>query len=447
MQMSSSAGSGNPAQDNNMAYVLRRCSKLSLRNALMKTYSDSAVRLRILPSTSCMFDEAVQIKMSGLTSQQHVELQSSFRDDKGVVFKATATYRADEKGEVDLSRHPSLGGTYTGVEPMGLFWSMRPHVPHSKMVKRDASSPLHYHIEASSGGEVLAKETNERHFACPGVRRAPVSDGRIRGTLFTPPGEGPFPAVVDMYTLGGNLCEPRAALLASKGFVVLALALYGYQDMPKTVDKIDLEYFEEAVIFLQKLPEVKKTGIGIMSISKSGEIALAMASFLPNVKATVLLNGSIANVIFPLHYKDIIFPPLTAHLERITVTKSGILDIRDVLEDPMVKENRASVIPIERASCNFLFVVSEDDRNWNSTYYAEQACNILKEHGKTNYEVVSYPKAGHFLEVPYMPHHPSGIHPAVNQVVAFGGETKVHADAQVDTWGRVQAFFRKHLES
>ncbi|KAL7871593.1 hypothetical protein SRHO_G00065760 [Serrasalmus rhombeus] len=429
-----------------MAFLLRRCSKLSLRNAFMKTHSDSAARLRILPSTSCMFDEAVEIKLSGLTPQQHVQLQSNLRDDKGVVFKATATYQADEKGEVDLSRHPSLGGTYTGVEPMGLFWSMRPDVPHSKLVKRDASSPVHYHIEASSGGEVLAKETNERHFTCPGVRRAPVSEGRIRGTLFTPPGEGPFPAIVDLYTLGGILCEPRAALLASKGFVVLALALYGYQDMPKKVDKIELEYFEEAVIFLQNLPEVKKTGIGIVSISKSGEIALAMASFLPNVKATVCLNGGIANVVFPLHYKDIIFPPLTAHQERITVTKSGILDIRDALEDPMAKENRASLIPIERASCNFLFVVSEDDRNWNSAYYAEQACKILKEHGKTNCEVVSYPNAGHFLEVPYMPHYPSGVHAAVGQVVAFGGETKVHADAQVDTWRRVQEFFRKHLQ-
>ncbi|XP_036437894.1 acyl-coenzyme A thioesterase 5-like [Colossoma macropomum] len=429
-----------------MAFLLSRCSKLSLRNALMKTYSDSAVRLRILPSTTCMFDEAVEIKLSGLTPQQRVELQSNLQDDRGVRFKATATYQADEKGEVDLSRHPSLGGTYTGVEPMGLFWSMRPDVPHSIVVKRDASTPLNYHIEASSGGEILAKETNERHFTGPGVRRAPVSDGRIRGTLFTPPGEGPFPAIVDLYTLGGILYEPRAALLASKGFVVLALALYGHQEMPKKLDKIDLEYFEEAVIFLQKLPEVKKTGIGIMSISKSGEIALAMASFLPNVKATVCLNGNIANVVFPLHYKDMIFPHLTAHLERITVTKSGILDIRDVLEDPMVKENRAKVIPIERASSNFLFIVSEDDRNWNSAYYAEQACNILKEHGKTNYEVVSYPKAGHFLEVPYMPHYSSGVHPAVSQVVAFGGETKVHADAQVDTWRRVQEFFRKHLQ-
>ena len=174
---------------NNMASLLGRCCKGSLRSALMRAYSDSAARLRVLPSTSCMFDEPVQIKLSGLTARQHVELQSNLKDDKGVNFKATATYQADGNGEVDLSRHPSLGGTYTGVEPMGLFWSMRPDVPHSKVVRRDASTPLNYHIVASSGGEVLAQVTNERHLAAPGVRRTPVREGRIRGTLFTPPGQ------------------------------------------------------------------------------------------------------------------------------------------------------------------------------------------------------------------------------------------------------------------
>uniref|UniRef100_A0AAR2K0A9 Uncharacterized protein n=1 Tax=Pygocentrus nattereri TaxID=42514 RepID=A0AAR2K0A9_PYGNA len=429
-----------------MAFLLRRCSKLSLRNAFMKTHSGSAARLRILPSTSCMFDEAVEIKLSGLTPQQHVQLQSNLRDDKGVVFKATATYQADEKGEVDVSRHPSLGGTYTGVEPMGLFWSMRPDVPHSKVVKRDASSPVHYHIEASSGGEVLAKETNERHFTCTGVRRAPVSEGRIRGTLFTPPGEGTFPGIIDLYTLGGGICEPRAALLASEGFVVLALAYYGYQDLPKKVKKFDLKYFEEAIAFLQRLPEVQRNGIGVLSLSKGAELALSMASFLANISAIVCINGCNANVLIPLHYKDMVIPPLTFSAKNLDTTKPGILDVRDVLDDPMAKENLATVIPIERASCRLLFVVSEDDRNWNSAYYAEQACNRLKEHGRTNYEVVSYPKAGHFLEVPYMPHHPSGIHPAVGKEVAFGGEPKVHADAQVDAWRRVQEFFRKHLQ-
>lgn len=61
---------------------------------------------------------------------------------------------------------------------------------------------------------------------------------------------------MDLYTFGGGLTEPRASLLANKGFVVLALAYYGYQDLPKKPKNLDLEYFEEAVNFLRKRPEV-----------------------------------------------------------------------------------------------------------------------------------------------------------------------------------------------
>ena len=69
-------------------------------------------------------------------------------------------------------------------------------------------------------------------------------------------GPGPFPAILDMPHLGGALTELRASLLANKGYVVMALAYHGYQDLPKVLDKLDLEYFEEAVTFLRAHPKV-----------------------------------------------------------------------------------------------------------------------------------------------------------------------------------------------
>ena len=61
---------------------------------------------------------------------------------------------------------------------------------------------------------------------------------------------------MDLYTLGGGPSESRASLMANKGFVVLALAFYRYKDLPKTIDQLDLEYFEEGVHFLQQQPKV-----------------------------------------------------------------------------------------------------------------------------------------------------------------------------------------------
>lgn len=62
---------------------------------------------------------------------------------------------------------------------------------------------------------------------------------------------------MDLYTFGGGLTEARASLLSNKGFVVLALAYYRYQDLPKNPESLDLEYFEEAVTYLRRQPEVR----------------------------------------------------------------------------------------------------------------------------------------------------------------------------------------------
>lgn len=172
-----------------------------------------------------------------------------------------------------------------------------------------------------------------------------------------------------------------------------------------------------------------------------------MSSFLSGISATVCINGCNANTVIPLHYKDIIIPPLPAVIENVRFTDSGLVDIRDVLSDPTLEKNRASLIPIERASCHFLFAVSEDDHNWNSAIFAKQAAATLKNHGKESFQVVSYPKAGHFLEVPPMPFCPSGFHAVVGSAVVFGGEPKAHSEAQLDLWERVQGFFKRHLDN
>ena len=42
-------------------------------------------------------------------------------------------------GTIDLSRDSSLLGTYTGVEPMGLMWSMVPHA-QNKVIYADCTA-------------------------------------------------------------------------------------------------------------------------------------------------------------------------------------------------------------------------------------------------------------------------------------------------------------------
>lgn len=69
-------------------------------------------------------------------------------------------------------------------------------------------------------------------------------------------GAGPFPGIIDLFGSGGGLCEYRASLLAGHGFAVLALAYFGFEDLPEYLDDMHLEYFEEAVDFMLQHPKV-----------------------------------------------------------------------------------------------------------------------------------------------------------------------------------------------
>ncbi|XP_039597313.1 acyl-coenzyme A thioesterase 1-like [Polypterus senegalus] len=424
-----------------------RWSLMAIRNA--RWSSSLSARFLVRPDLCSLFSDPLAVEVEGLVPEQEVVVEARLRDEKGELFESNARYRADSSGRVDLSRASCLGGSYIGAEPMGLFWSLLPQNPYKMLVKRDVRSPFLVELEARDGeeqnGHLLARETLERGFLAKGVRRLPVKEGRVRGTLFLPPGEGPFPGVLDMYGTGGGLPEYRACLLSGHGFAVLALAYYGYQDLPKDMRKLQLEYFEEASAFLRAHPKVTGPGIGVIGASKSGDLALLLATFTPGISAVVSINGCNAVTIFPIMYKGTVFPGLIGDSSKITVTKSGIADIRDTLSNPLEGENQKSLIPIERADCRFLFLVSEDDRNWNSPFFAEEAVKRLKAHGKDNFEKVVYPMAGHYLEPPYFPHCPSSFHMLVGKPVVWGGEAKSHAMAQIDMWEKIKAFFKEHL--
>ena len=48
----------------------------------------------------------------------------------------------------------------------------------------------------SQDQKLLAKETIFKDYMAEGVSRIPIEDGPIRGTLFLPPGPGPFKGTV-----------------------------------------------------------------------------------------------------------------------------------------------------------------------------------------------------------------------------------------------------------
>ncbi|VCW50078.1 unnamed protein product, partial [Gulo gulo] len=330
------------------------------------------------------------------------------------------------------------------------LWALEPEKPLVRLVKRNVQTPFAVELEVLDGHEpdaehILGRAVHERHFLRPGVRREPVRAGRVRATLFLPPGPGPFPGIIDIFGFGGGLLEYRASLLAGHGFATLALAYYNFEDLSKEIDSIHLEYFEEALCYMLQHSKVKGPGIGLLGISLGADICLAMASYLKNISATVSINGSGFSGNRPIQYKQTDIPPLNHDFRRLKVAFSGLLDIVDIRNDVIGRHENPSMIPIEKAQGPILFIVGQDDHNWRSELYAQIASERLQARGKEKPQILSYPGTGHNIEPPYFPLCPASVHKLLNKPIIWGGEPRAHARAQEDSWKQILTFFCKHL--
>ncbi|KPP58505.1 peroxisomal acyl-CoA thioesterase-like, partial [Scleropages formosus] len=240
--------------------------------------------LTVQPSRG-LVDEKFVITVKHLPPKQEVTLYSLHECENGNFWEAFGHYVSDPQGAVSGTDDASVGGTYEGIEPMGLLWSMRP-VPGSKpglrLRKKNVQTPVVVQIFVYMGHlnqgfreqVALACSPVERWYMAPGVQRVDVTDPLVRGTLFLPPGPGPFPAILDMWGIGGGLVEYRSALLASHGFVSMTLE---YHSVKKVKADIHLLHFEKAFRILQEHPLVASECVALLGLSYGCYISLYMA--------------------------------------------------------------------------------------------------------------------------------------------------------------------------
>lgn len=182
-----------------------------------------------------------------------------------------------------------------------------------------------------------------------------------------------------------------------------------------------------------------------MAICKGAEIALAMAAFLPQIRATVCINGTTAVYGGPLYFRNSYIEAIPYKTECIRLTEEGVLDVFHSLEVAHTEKHQGSILPLEKAQGNILFIVGENDRNYNSKAYAIQALERMRKHGKTHCALISYPGAGHLIEPPASPFCRYSTSPFFPRPLLWGGEAQAHAAAQVNSWKKIKTFFRFHL--
>jgi len=70
-----------------------------------------------------LMDDGIHLRLAGLPPRQPVTINARMML-AGRTWRSHAVFVPDARGSVDLGRHAPVRGSYSGVDPMGLFWAM-----------------------------------------------------------------------------------------------------------------------------------------------------------------------------------------------------------------------------------------------------------------------------------------------------------------------------------
>ena len=110
---------------------------------------------------AALVDQPVTVSVGGLPAGARTTLTAKATDTDGTTWSATAQFQATSAGELSLSQ-PSLGGSYTGANPMGLLTLMAPPPGSAPAVFLHPEAGYDVALQVSVSGQVVATATIRR---------------------------------------------------------------------------------------------------------------------------------------------------------------------------------------------------------------------------------------------------------------------------------------------
>ncbi|XP_047741211.1 bile acid-CoA:amino acid N-acyltransferase-like isoform X1 [Hyalella azteca] len=369
--------------------------------------SRDAANIEVMPRISLM-DVPTSIRVTDLTPFALVTLQMRVEDSRGLKFTSHAHYACNERGAVDVSSSPSLGGSFRGIFPEGLI-STLDHGPEYQFKRPNVKTDQPWkivigayegHLRSENCTRPLCEVDMERHFRGPGVKRIEL-EGQLKGALYLPAGPGPHPAVVDMF--GGSilLAEHRSSLLASRG--IASLILSHMSVFPSL--SFDFEHLEHAVNFLLSQPNVIPDRCGVVANCMAGAYGCLMGIHIDRVKAVYLLNApAVANFFNIQKNGHLLVSGFAVGSQHLVFDENFVAEAHPEYIKQAFYSDQRSWIPIELTPRDTYYSINAGA---DDSFVAVISQNILKSRldkvGNENYVTKVYEGSGHIIEPPYFP--------------------------------------------
>lgn len=412
-----------------------------------------------------LLDEPVEIIISNLPANVHVTLEASLKDKDNNAWISRATFQSDDKGVINVAKQAPLSGSYKGIDPMGLFWSMSPTMKNQTLVMLLLLNLTPFELSVFSDKKLLTRKTIYRRYIAPNVEKKEIREQGIVGTLFYPKGKK-SPGVMIIPGSSGQLPGYVSQLLASHGYAVFELRYFGIEGLPKQLSLIPLEYFKNAMHWLKKQPHVDGDKIALMGQSTGGELALLLASTFPGKMNAVIALSAPSFVLGSWTYKNKPIPFVSlSDKEMLEIAREGRFALhKGTIEHPFQllgkiylyemktgkfkKFIQEAVIPVENICCPLLILSGDDDKLWPCSLFGKNIMERLDSYGsKIKRRFINYLNAGNnLLLIPPEPSIDLPFQLPEGSWSIHGGSTEGNARAHKEAWQEILNFLEQTLK-
>ncbi len=372
---------------------------------------------------SRLFFQPLTVKVEGVPHGSMVQIEASYYTSRGGLARSRGTYFANEHGVVDVSEQYSIYGTYEGIEPFGLIWSAKDQDEVDEEQKWDDNEPLEITFTAKIQDSIdpakyITLEKKHRStYRAPHVVKEKITEGALRGELYYSTEVKNPPTMLIMSGSDGGIYSTDAALFASYGYAVLALAAHNYEGRPDALSNIPLEYWQEGLHYMRE--RFNDDRVAILGASRGGELSLLIPSVYPElIDAVIAFTPS--NVVWDGCCTPESFgkPAFTLDGEPVTFARYPE-SLREIVKDPespfphsirayfiesMKKpEKYGGAIEVENIDAPIMLIAGDADTTWPAEVAVSMVYKRLQENDFAH-EVVKriYPGSGHIAGAPVM---------------------------------------------
>tara|TARA_R110002074_G_scaffold7343_3_gene31599 strand:+ start:568 stop:1539 length:972 start_codon:yes stop_codon:yes gene_type:complete len=210
---------------------------------------------------------------------------------------------------------------------------------------------------------------------------------------------------------GGQWGDYWGQQFANRGYSGLSLPYTQREGLPKLPEEINLEYFEKALAWLKKQPEVDPNKIIVMGASRNAELALLLASVFPRSISGVVAYApsavSWSNTVLPYNsnelksswkYKGLDIPYVP--MDKISGNQLNSINMLEYWKKGLQKADfiGQAAIKVEKINGPILLFSGKDDQVWPSSIMADMIEKRLETNTfEHSFQNIKYENAGHLI--------------------------------------------------